>query len=152
MCHCVCQLLTLRDSRCVACGDMSTLGELVPGVTEDCSDSCRRSSYDLYFSNSDISSPSRRPSAVSKNHICFLTKCTTMVPPIRAPSYLLLLPSRCVQAYSGATGRPDLESARDPKEKDHTYLREASTFHFLLRELQHCIPWKDQGQGEYSGL
>jgi len=99
----MCQLLKRRDSRWGAWEGMT---ELVPGIVEDCSDSCRRPSDDLYFSDSDISSPSRRLNAASMNHMRFLTKCTTMVPPIRAPSYLLLLPSRCDHAYSGATGRP----------------------------------------------
>ena len=145
MCHRLRQLLRFRDSRWVLCGDMGALG-----VTEACS--CRRSSYDLYFSNSDISAPSRKASAVSKNHICFLTKCTTMVPPIRAPSYLFLLPSRCFQACLGATGRPDSNQHANRQRKEHMYLREALTFHFLQRELQRCVVWTDQGQGEYSGF
>ena len=143
-CHRLRQLLRFRDSRWVLCGDM--------GVMEAWSNSCRRSSNDLYFSNSDISSPSRKASAVSKNHICFLTKCTTMVPPIRAPSYLFRLPSRCFHACLGATGRPDSNQSANRERKEHMYLREASTVHFLLQELQRCVVWKDRGQGEYSGF
>lgn len=75
-----------------------------------------------------------------------------MVPPIRAPSYLFLLPSLCFQACLGATGRPESTQHANRERKENMYLREASTFRFLLRELQRCVVWKDQGPGEYSGF
>lgn len=58
------------------------------------------------LSNSEYSSPSSSANAVSKNHLFFLMKCTTTVPPTRLLSYRFFRPSRCVQAYSGVIGLP----------------------------------------------
>src|ERR1700729_3692782 len=49
---------------------------------EECADSVSGSLRGC-FSNSEYSSPSSSATAVSKNHMFFLMKCTTTVPPTR---------------------------------------------------------------------
>jgi hypothetical protein len=63
------------------------------------------------ISYSVSSSPSRSARPVSKNHMCFLMKCTTMVPPNRLSLYRFLRPSRCCHASSADHTLPEIPAS-----------------------------------------
>jgi hypothetical protein len=90
-------------------------------------------------SASEKLSASKKASAVSKNHMCFLIKCTTIVPPTRLFSYRVIRPSRLRHARSAPVDIPIASHTQCVlviKERLVPYLLSAWTYRSLQLVLQ----------------